>query len=182
MENKQRIPRKLKKAIKQIVKYYDGCFFAPSKGQRVTKWMQKAMDIYNDYYFPEDNFKPTRKGDIIEDLIHYLYDLVNKQFKANAKWHKKNGEIFVYYKEGNVYPGGKWIPKIKPKDYYSIYTDWEMNNPTVCKEVYSYKECRHIRVAEYHITKEEYENRDKMNIKELFNKYKNQEVNVSTSN
>lgn len=175
MKKKQRIQRKLKKAIKQIVNYYDGCYLALSKGQRVTKWMEKAMDIYNDYYFhyyfPEDNFKPTRKGYIIEDLIHYLYDLTNKQFKANAKWHKKNGEIFVYYKEGNVYPGGKWIPKIKPKDYYSIYTDWQMNNPTVCKEVYSYKECRHIRIAEYHITKEEYENRDEIGAKELFNKY-----------
>lgn len=79
------------------------------KGKELQSGWRKQW-IYNDYYFhyyfPEDNFKPTRKGDIIEDLMHYLYDLTNKQFKANAKWHKKNGEIFVYYKEGNVYTGG----------------------------------------------------------------------------
>lgn len=57
-----------------------------------------------------------------------------------------------------------------------------MNNPFVCKESYSYKECGYIRVAEYHITKEEYKNRDKIGTKELFNKYSFKKEDVSTSN
>lgn len=180
---KKRLPRKLKKAIKKIVHYYDGCFLAKCDSGRFTKYMRKAImyhDGYYERYWGDKDFKETRRGKLIDELLPNVCRITHCYpfWKPTAKWHKKNGHIFVYYKDGYNFPNGKWVPKERPKDMYHRTLRCKDREYYVQRESYDYLKGYQV-VESYRITEEEWKD-ENIKTKELFKIY--QEKYVSTCN
>ena len=181
---KQRLPRKLKKAAHLCVSYYDGYMVALPiwkyekwKPRRHTKWMHRICDRYWPYWDYINGFESKgghRRGELIDGCLCYIY-YAKRHYRKNAKYHRLRGEIFTYCWQGVVFPGGAWVPKVKPKDTYHRCCfpgkDIPENEKYIVEhEEYSYKELRHVRVEKFYITKEEFDNKE-ISAKKLFMKY-----------
>lgn len=171
MAKNNRIPRKLKKAIKKMVFYYDGCHLCwDYKQHRETRHMHKAFDIYLNV----EEGQPSRRGKLIDNVIHgiYLRTCCQPYWKPTPKWYKKEGLIFVYYRDGHNFPGGKWIPKKRPDDTYHRSVKMKPKGYYVQRETYDYFNGYQV-VEEYEITEDEYISDVKT--KELFLIYREKE-------
>lgn len=194
---KCRLPRKLKKAVAQCVSYYDGFYLVPPsypglpiRYKRKTKWIERAVDRYDAMQFDwwdgsEPHFQ-SKRGKMIDEWLADLYygqeykDVGrpnNKRYmphrKTSLKWHREHGEIFVHCWAGVVFPGGAWVPKVKPKDTYYRACSWkDKNNPVYIVEhnEYSYEKLQHVRIEKFYITKEEFDDKT-LSARKLFLKY-----------
>lgn len=177
--NEKRLPRKLKKAAKNMLNYYDGVYLWFPRNERRTKAMYKLFWTYHskghDYYdygsFKSEKFQRTKKGDILYEVLHDMFWTESVNYKGmTLKDHKKAGEIFVYYYAGCVYPGGAWVPKEKPKTYCTKGKNFQTGECFLYVNEYSYKTLKFEKVFEQKITEEEWN--DKGKYEELLKKYK----------
>ena len=201
-KKKSRLPRKLKKAVKQCVGYYDGYYLVPPTYpgsfdgrlhyKRRTKWIERACDRYDALEFDWwdgkcPNFQ-SKRAKIIDEHLSHLYFVKNvsrsrnkrymPQRKTSLKWHREHGEIFVYARNGVVYPKGAWIPKEKPKDMYFRCCSMREDIPVeekymVTHSVYSYQLLRRVDVEKFFITKEEFDDKTESAAK-LYMRYLNE--------
>lgn len=163
-----------------MLNYYDGIFLAPEDGDRITKWMNFALNVYDDGVVYKDT-KRTKRSELIDKVIYNLYrhTCCYPYFKSNDKWHKKKGEIYVYVYKGVVYPKGTWVPKHREMEVYHRVTTMNPKPKAryVQKERYSYKTLRYEMTKRFEVSEDDYNS--KLSAKDLFLKYNN---DVSTSN
>jgi hypothetical protein len=184
MNMKYRLPRKLKKAVKRCVSYYDGYYVSSpykqrlKKGERFTKWMHRALDRYDQFYYCEtEEHKETKRGSIIDRCIADCYASHSfPRWRATPKWHRLRGEIFVYSYKGVIYHKGAWVPKVQPRDLYLKAAHLKTNEFMIVHEVYSYKELKHVTIEKVIISAEEFKGKEKP--LELFNKYKDRIITL----
>lgn len=197
-KNKKRLPRKLKKAVRQCVGYYDGYYLIPPtyptchstkiRYKRRTKWIERACDRYDALQFDWWDGKPprlqTKRAKIIDEWLSHLYfvlnyKLINKRYaqprKISAKYHRLVGEIFVRFYKGVSYPNGAWVPKVQPADTYYRACSLKEDIPDSEKWfvehcVFSYKKLRHECAEKFFITKEEFDSKE-LSARKLFLKY-----------
>lgn len=184
MKKKPKISRKLKKALKQCIFYYDGFYltFPGTKKHpvRKTKWMYRVIARYDAFesrpYMSEEELKKhpiTNTSKMIDCCITHIYYSDNSSYnrKRTLKDYRKEGLIFVYARNGVVYPKGAWIPKKRPNGHYYKTFNFKTNEYKVVHELYDYKTIGFVCIEYVKISKDEFDNKN-AKPKELFFKHK----------
>ena len=192
-KNKEpRVSRKLKKALKQCISYYDGFFLTYPcvegklyKRKRCTKWMSRVIDRYESLesrkYMSQEEYDaagPISKKALLIDRcisnIYYSKRNCRRQKTSKGYWkpkhYKKRGLIFKYCYMGVVYPNGAYVPKVRPKDVYHRAGILNENKFIVTHERYNYITLRFDKIEEVPITQEEFKSKE-ITAKQLFMKY-----------
>ena len=195
-----RVSRKLKKALKQCINYYDGFFLSfPCvegkflKRKRCTKWMSRIIDRYESIesrkYMTQEEYEkagPISKNALIIDRcisnIYYSKMSFNPKKTKRGYWkpkyYKKRGLIFTYFYMGVVYSKGAYVPKVRPKEAYYKSANLNEKKYIVTHERYNYKTLRFERIEEVPILQEEFDSKE-LRAKDLFLKYKDKKkINV----
>jgi hypothetical protein len=184
MKTKPKISRKLKKALKQCIFYYDGFYliFPGTKKHPVrrTKWMYRVIGRYDAIgmrpYMSDDGLKKypiTNTSKLIDRCITHIYYSDNSSYnrKRRLKDYRKKGLIFVYARNGVVYPKGAWIPKERPKGHYYKTINCNTKECKVVHEIYDYKTRSYVCTEYVMISMDEFDDKN-AKPKELFFNHK----------
>lgn len=178
--NKPKISRKLKKALKQCIRYYDGFFLCipidTRRKIRNTKWMHRVIDRYDAIasrpYIEEDELSKTpitKNSAIIDRCISHIYykEPKKKKKRPTLKEWRRRGYIFTYSRNNVVYPNGAWIPKERPQNQFYKTANLNTKTFSVVHEAYDYKTRSHKVIERVPISKEEFDNKE-LKLKSLF--------------
>ena len=172
-KDKPKVSRKLKKALKQCIFYYDGFYLClPSnynkKTIRHTKWMHRVIGRYDPICMracmseeEREKHPITKNSKIIDRCISNIYYAPDKKKKRpTLKEWRLRGFIFTYSRNNIVYPKGAWIPKERPKEHYYKTANLNTKAYSVVHEVYDYKTRSHIVIERVPISQEEFADRE----------------------